>query len=353
MLYNSAGTLILHQTETPTFSMVNGGWYFIAVVIGVKTKTAQMILCDRSNGTVWISPVRSYTGELNPSCTANIVLGMHASTYWYAGGLDDWFFETDSKLIIQDLTVYFRQAMLGNGGSSTANVDALTEPGSVMLKKTNNVYAESGVLETTAASCALSGKGRVSVTSEYTAGTTAISLVETAASNDLVEWSAWQVVGTSGEMSSPNRDYIRYRITLTTSNTAVSPKLLDIQLHDIPKPPYERSGFARPMVLDKNSAWESVLENAFDIIVTSEVNGADTLEFKLPYSDGKRLTLDNEKEMQIVSDLYRVRTITDEKGKDGGSLTTVYAEAAFYDLAFSAEKQPIEFNADLAVVPMN
>lgn len=30
MLYNSAGSLILDQSETPGFSMVNGGWYFIA-----------------------------------------------------------------------------------------------------------------------------------------------------------------------------------------------------------------------------------------------------------------------------------------------------------------------------------
>ena len=353
MLYNSAGTLILDQTETSAFSMINGGWYFIAVVISVKTKNVQMVLCDRNNGAVWTSTVKTYTGELNPSCVANIVMGMHASTYWFAGGLDNWFFETDSNLTVQDLIIYFRQSLLGNGGSFTADVDALTESGTVMLKKNNNVYAESGVLETISAPCALSGKGRVSVTSEYTAGTTAISLVETSTSNDLIEWSSWQAVGTSGELLSPNRDYIRYKITLTTTDTNVTPKLLDIQLHDIPKPPYEKLGFSRPMVLDKNGAWESVLENAFDIIVTGEVNGADTLEFKLPYSDEKRLTLDNEKAVQIVSDLYRIRTITDEKSTDGSSLTSVYAEADFYDLAFSAEKQPIEFNADSAIAPMN
>jgi phage minor structural protein len=53
--------------------------------------------------------------------------------------------------------------------------------------------------------------------------------------------------------------------------------------------------------------------------------------------------------VQIAGDIYRIRTLTDEKGSDGsGILTTVYAEAAFYDLTFSAEKQPIEFNASLA-----
>jgi len=32
----------------------------------------------------------------NKSCTANIVMGMHANAYYYAGGLDDWFYEKDS-----------------------------------------------------------------------------------------------------------------------------------------------------------------------------------------------------------------------------------------------------------------
>jgi hypothetical protein len=49
-----------------------------------------------------------------------------------------------------------------------------------------------------------------------------------------------------------------------------------------------------------------VLENAFDIIVTSEVNGADILEFKLPFHDPKRESLDNEKQVQIVNDVYRI-----------------------------------------------
>jgi phage minor structural protein len=255
---------------------------------------------------------------------------------------------------VADLAAYFRQSLLANGGDTSGSVEAMTEPtgGAVTLRKAGGSYPESGILTTIAAPCALSGSGRVSVSSEYTAGVTAVSSVETATSDDLTNWSEWQPVGISGELASPNRAYIRFRVTLATTDTAVTPKLLDIQLHDIPKPPYERLGFSRPMVLDGNGAWESVLENAYDIIVTSEVNGADTLEFKLPYRDAKRLTLDNEKSVQIVSDLYRVRTITDEKGTGGSAVTSVYAEAAFYDLAFSAEKQPVEFNADRPGAPM-
>ena len=192
----------------------------------------------------------------------------------------------------------------------------------------------------------------MSVKSEYTAGVTAVSLVETSTSDDLEEWTAWQGVGSSGELQSPNQRYIRYRVTFTTTDTSKTPKLMEIQLHDIPKPPYERLGFARPVILDSNGAWEAVLENAFDIMVTSEVNGADTLEFKLPFRDSKRPHLDNEKQVQIVNDVYRIRTLTDDKGADGKVVTSVYAEAAFYDLAFSVEKAAVNFNADTAEAPM-
>lgn len=353
MIYNSAGSLVLDQSETPAFSMVNNGWYFVGAVIGVTAKTSQIILCNRADGMVWKGSVRTLSGDINPNCTANIVMGMHADQYYYAGGFDDWFFETNSNLTIEDLERYFRQAMLANGGDSSAAVDAITEPGSVILRRTSGLYPSSGTLTTIAAPCTLSGSGRVSVTREYTAGVTAVTPVETSTSDDLTEWSDWRETGANGELLSPNGEYIRYRVTLTTSDTETTPKLLEIALNDIPRPPYERLGFARPMILDKDGAWESVLENAYDIIVTGEINGADTLEFKMPYSDAKRLTLDNEKSVQIVSDIYRIRTVTDEKGSDaGGAVTTVYAEASFYDLTFSGEKEPVEFNADRPEVPM-
>ena len=352
MLYNSSGTLIYDQSETATITLKNGGWYFIASIIEVSNKKVQNIICDRSDGATWVSPVRSFSGELNRECIADIIMGMHANTYYYAGGFDDWFLETDSQLTADDLLLYFKSSLHANGGDAASDVDALAEPGAVTLKATDGEYPASGVLYTRAVPCALSGSGRVAVTSEYTAGVTSVALLETSTSDDLEEWSAWQAVGTSGELQSPNRQYIRFRVTLTSSDPLKTPKLLEIQLHDIPKAPYEKLGFARPVILDKNGAWEAVLENAFDIIVTGEVNGADTLEFKLPFHDPKRSTLENEKQVQIVNDIYRIRTLTDNKSEDGRVITQVYAEAVFYDLSFSAEKEPREFNADTADVPM-
>ena len=352
MLYNSSGSLILDKTVTPSFSLVNGGWYFIAGVIEPTNKKFTYVIGDRDSGEVFVSDVLTFTGILNTECVADLVMGMHAGTYYYAGGFDDWFLDCDSNMTADDLVSYFLGSLCANGGDMSGSIDALTEPGTAMLLASNGVYPESGQLTTIPAICALAGSGRISVTSEYTAGVNAVSLVETSTSADMVEWSTWQSIGSSGELQSPNQKYIRYRITLTTTDTSKTPKVLDIQLHDIPKAPYDRLGFARPVLLDENNAWEAVLENAFDIIVTSEVNGADTLEFKLPFQDSKRSYLDNEKQVQIVNDVYRIRTVTDDKTADGRVVTTVYAEAAFYDLAFSEVKETVSFNADTAEAPM-
>ena len=103
----------------PPFSLVNGGWYFIACLIEPDNKTAQYVVGDRGSGTVWASEVLSFTGELNRSCTADLILGMHADSYWYAGGLDDWFLDCDTQLTAEDLENYFLSSLCANGGDTS------------------------------------------------------------------------------------------------------------------------------------------------------------------------------------------------------------------------------------------
>lgn len=352
MLYNSSGSLILDQSLTPSFTLKNGGWYFIAGVIEPNNRKFTYVLGDRSTGEVWKSETLTFTGELNRSCVADLVMGMHADSYYYAGGFDDWFLDCDSPLTADDLVDFFKATVLCNGGDTSADVDAITDTSGVTLKATDGVYPESGIVYTKAAACNLSGTGKVSVTSEYTAGVTAIASVETSTSDDLTDWSDWIVVGSDGKLQSPNRNYIRFKVTLTTSDTTKTPKLVDIRLYDIPKAPYEKIGYARPVVLDGNGAWEAVLENAYDIIVTGEINGEDTLSFCIPYRDSKRKYIDNEKKIQIVDDVYKIRTITDVKDSTGSTITQVYAEAEFYDLTFSVRKEEKKFDAETADVAM-
>lgn len=352
MLYNSSGSLILDTSVTPSFNLENAKWYFIAAVIEPDNKKAWYVVGDKDSGTVWKSSALTFTGELNRSCTADLIWGMLNSSYWYAGGFDDWFLDCDSALTADDLMDYFRSAVMANAGDTTGDVDGLSEPGTVTLRASSGVYPTEGILTTAAAECNLSGTGRVSVTSEYISGTTAVSLVETSTSDDLITWSDWVAVPSDGKLASPNREYIRFRVTLTTTDTSLTPKVVDIRLYDIPRSPYEKIGYARPVVLDSNGAWEAVLENAYDIIVTGEINGEDTLSFKIPYRDSKRSYIDSEKKIQIVDDIYKVRTVTDTKDTEGNAITEVYAEAEFYDLTFSVRKEERSFEAETAEMPM-
>lgn len=352
MLYNSSGSLILDTSVTPSFNLENARWYFFAAVIEPDNKKAWYVVGDKTAGTVWKSSALTFTGELNRSCTADLIWGMLNSSYWYAGGFDDWFLDCDSELTADDLMDYFRSAVMANAGDTTGTVDGITEPGTVTLRASSGVYPTEGILTTAAAECNLSGTGRVSVTSEYVSGTTAVSLVETSTSDDLITWSDWVAVPVDGKLASPNREYIRFRVTLTTTDTSLTPKVMDIRLYDIPRSPYEKIGYARPVVLDSNGAWEAVLENAYDIIVTGEINGEDTLSFKIPYRNSKRSYIDSEKKIQIVDDIYKVRTVTDTKDTEGNAITEVYAEAEFYDLTFSVRKEERSFEAETAEVPM-
>ena len=194
MLYNSAGSLILDESVTLPFSFVNNGWYFIACVIEPGNKKAQYVIGDRGSGEVWVSAALSFTGELNRSCTADLIMGMHANSYWFAGGFDDWFLDCDSELTAEDLADYFLATVFANGGDTTGNVDAVSAPGGVTLRKSNGAYPESGVLYTRAVEYGISGAGKISVSGEYVSGVTSVSLVETSTSNDLENWSDWAAV---------------------------------------------------------------------------------------------------------------------------------------------------------------
>ena len=86
-------TLIHDVIEPEPMGVVlkNNGAYFIGTVIDLEAKTVQSLVCDRSTGDVFKTAIRSFTGELKPSCTADIVMGMYADSCYFAGGFDTGF----------------------------------------------------------------------------------------------------------------------------------------------------------------------------------------------------------------------------------------------------------------------
>ena len=80
---------------------------------------------------------------------------------------------------------------------------------------------------------------------------TSISEVRTRTSDSLEEasFSDWEAVGTDGVIQSPNLRYIQIQMTLSTTDTSMTPELSAIQIYETPKAPYSKLGYARPVVL--------------------------------------------------------------------------------------------------------
>ena len=247
MLYDSTGTLILDKSVTPSFTLENAAWYFIACLIKPVAKTAQYILGSRSTGAVWESDVLGFTGTLNASCTADLVWGMHADSYWYAGNFDDWFLDCDSDLTVDDISLWFRESLSANAADSDAIVDGLTTEDAVTLKATNGAYPSSGTLTTAAVTYGIEGTCLVSVDADLPDGT-GIG-VETSTSDDLMAWSDWAATGDDGSVKSAAGQYIRFRLTLATTDTSTTPTLRSISL-SVPG----ESAF-RKLVINAHSRW--------------------------------------------------------------------------------------------------
>lgn len=355
-LYNSTGEQVYNTTETTMTKIEESIYYYIGVEVNISTGKIQIVVGNSDTKKVWKSPIKNLDGTLNGNCTADLVLGKREGGDWYSGALDDWFFEKDSDTTADDMEKYFYETLSANAGSTNANVDAITSSGSVVLAKTGTKYKASGVLETRAVDLGegIAGTGKIQIVGEYESGVTAIHDIQTRTSETITTeaWTPWEPITNDGEITSPNFRYMQIKVTLTTGNTAKTPKIVEIQIHEVSKAPYQRLGFSRPVILSQKNVREAVLDNAFDIIISEEVNGAQFVNFKLPYHDGKRQTIDNEKKVQFTDDIYRIRTVTDDKDSSGNTVTSVYAEADFYDLAFSDPVEPVEYDESLPTAPM-
>ena len=96
----------------------------------------------------------------------------------------------------------------------------------------------------------------------------------------------------------------------------------------------------------------AVLEHAYNIIAVSEVNSESYLEFDLHFTDAKRKYLNNQAEVRIGGEAYKIKTVRDKKEADS-KVTHVYAENLYYDLARVVKKDRTVFDTAKAVSAMN
>jgi hypothetical protein len=349
MLCNDTGATCYIYPETYLFQ--SDRWYFIGVTVDTEVKGVQVVIGDYADGSFYTSPVRSYNTPMNTASEADLLIG--AWDYEHEGNMtcasmlvDDVFIETDSDLTAYALERQFLTGRVSDQGNTTC--DVWTNSGMVALASINGVYPPVGNCITRAVPYDITGSGKAAWDFAYLSGTTSLGSVETSTSSDLLNWTDWSPVDGEGNITSPVAEYIRFRITLCTNDTTRTPRFNELRVYDIPNRLFEVRGYSYPVILDSTGAPAAVLENAYDITVAGEINGEDVLKFSLPFKDSKRPFVQNEAKIQIVNDIYKIRTVTDEKASDGTSTTAVYAEAEFYDLGFSVYRPVKEFISETA-----
>ncbi len=331
-------------------------WYFIAVTIDTVLNTVQNVIGCYTDGTWYTSPARTFATAVNAASEADLLIG--AFDYTHSGAeptvtamqVDDVFVETDSDFTAYLLERQFLTSLSADQGNSTC--DVYTSPGTVTLLQTDGVYPLIGTFITRAVAYDVTGTGKAAWDFSYLVGTTSLSGVDSAVSSDLLHWTDWSPVDAQGNITSLAAEYVRFRITLCTNDTTRTPRFHELRVYDIPNRLFSVKGYSYPVMLDASGAPAAVLEDAYDITVCGEINGEDTLQFSLPFADAKRAYIVNEARIQIVDDIYRIRSVTDEKNSDGKSTTTVYAEAEFYDLGFSVYRPVKEFISETAKTEM-
>ncbi len=97
----------------------------------------------------------------------------------------------------------------------------------------------------------------------------------------------------------------------------------------------------------------AVLQDAFNVIMTDEVNAESTLEFELYFTDQKREYVKNQAELRIGGQAYKIKTVTDKKESGAVKTTSVYAENLYYDLARAARLEKAVFDVVKAGTAMS
>ena len=67
----------------------------------------------------------------------------------------------------------------------------------------------------------------------------------------------------------------------------------------------------RFVVVYENGVPAAILQEAFHVIQTDEVNAESTLEFELYFTDPKRGFVKNQAEVRLGGQAYKVKTVTD------------------------------------------
>lgn len=167
----------------------------------------------------------------------------------------------------------------------------------------------------------------------------------TRTSADGETWEEWRQVDVDGRFLSTNQRYVQVRVDLATTDGLLTPQLDEIRimedLNPIPLPDLPntlvRSDDPLTLYRDLDSGLSSmgVLKNAYDIFIEEEINGEDTLTFKLPVKDKKRKEIGEDPVEMVVNigeRYYVVKEVLDKRDDDGKLYSQFTCEARWTEL---------------------
>ena len=122
-------------------------------------------------------------------------------------------------------------------------------------------------------------------------------------------------------------------VTLTDEYGQTASRSFAVEVTSAAVPPPDEPKYPRaPIILWDEDEPDSILAEPLTAVVEKEKDGKETFDFSFWADDPLARLVKHEERVSVAGDTYRMRRVTDEHV--GGSLiTTVYAEALFYDLA--------------------
>ena len=317
----------------PNWRVKADTWYHIVVRYDTSLAFPEQVYVN--NVRMLYSSTKITLGSFTRTFTVGDMLSSAAGLQYPFGGIiDEFIFLDDDAWDDATRTAYYDAMLAGKF------LDYWTEPGSLMLNTTPGGSYASGTYTWESSAIDLgapfSSYGRVQVNYDAPGGTTL--KVSTSTSDDGASWGTYKQIGEDGVIKSLNKRYIKIKVEMATSIPNATPRLDELQILEYGATEI-LSLINAPLKIFKDLAsglqYAGELTNAYDIIIDEEINGENTLTFKLPINDPKRKEMGDEPvEMvaEIANRRYIIREATDERGDGGKVYTQFKAEAFFYEL---------------------
>ena len=416
MIYNSAGTAILDQSETIAsigWTPAANEWVCYLWLVDLTAKTSQVALVKRDTGQTFVGPVRTFTGTPNAACTAAFEVATLSPTaaYWAGGYIDEvGYWQPTGAVDLSALVAEVKRSLPARGADSAGGVG-------LTVTDTGVAASAAATLLTGARPAVWDAAPQIATTPAIAATPAALLSTDNGATwdtpptlpapfNGLVRWSVPLYAAESlsdlrllEQPTQPNLDAggvltvgqagtVSATITGTWSSTptfsAVAPTGVAVSfvgatmtvvagwsigdfpitvtvvdeyglsdsalwtlsvtppaVPDAPAPQYARAPLILYSALDERAA---VVHDAPSAVLTTEVNGEQTITFTLPQRHAARQLVRAERIVEVAGELYRIRGVTSYR--DGRvPMVEVYAEARFYDLGTAGQLDARDFAA--------